>query len=1263
MSEKLKSRSPHHSHRSPNLLNVHRGHGPGTSHPHMGERLEQFFGRATSYTDEAVGHLYEPPLEDRIQAARSKNQEEFKHVVEEAHDEYEHFQGANKWASASSEQLAKDLKSSCIKGLTSERVIEARHEWGDNALEKEGTVSAWWLFLMQYKSPVMILLVVAAIVSLSIGKVVVGVAVLVITLWNASLATYMEKSASDALAKLASMAAPKCKVIRNGAEELIEATELVPGDLVLLSIGDRVPADIRLIDVNELLSNEALLTGESEDIRKQVKVNGEEAKEAFAKNMCFASTSVTNGSGRGLVVATGMHTQVGIIAQHLKAASQSEQLTPLQKSLNKFGLIQGAIAIAFLALIIVVAITTGYRDPSHPEDGRFFSILMVAVGFAVSAIPEGLPMVVTICLSLGCGAMVKRQAQVRKLPAVETLGSCTVVCSDKTGTLTEGKMTAVTLHAVSESEDPATPDAPPTEEFSFFPTKGFHPNGGIFAASELRKDGAKEAIMAKWDAGKWYDFENGGLVRDHGNPVNGKGKVRTIMMAASLNCYGTQLKMVEDGRWVTEGNMSEGALVVAAAKARIGIGEEDGQFASVTHHQAKYLRINALEVPFNSSRKMMVTIHQLHTPGVFEGMSLPDSSMTHVAIIKGGPDRVMPHVGSCPQDGTDKEGNPTYRLASQHTLKDQQRTDIERVNNDMAKNALRVLALAVRPLSTEDVSLLSTLDTADVRLDAILGRGTPLPSSKQSPHPSQPLALMGLFGSVDPPRTGVRDAIEECNGAGVRVIMITGDQKITASAIAREIGILKHEQGTEGAIMCEELRDKETGEHVEEGALDEITSRVNVFSRAQPEDKMAIVRSLQRQGGVVAMTGDGVNDAPALKAADIGTAMGIAGTDVAKGASDMVLLDDNFVTIVAACEEGRKIYANIQKFVTFLLGCCIGQIVYLTISILIRLPLPLEALQILFINVISNGPPAVALAVEPADEDIMKQPPRKKTASIITRPFAFFAILPHAVIQTCAVLLSLAFAMYLNTGYVTSDSVQTEPCRTYKVDGDDFAWPYFCECREFTWDKGWQIDIDYYDPNDSTLKHLDRAYIGTLEPGTLRPEDVPQVAEAYTKYENSNSEPLYNDDDKPRQPGQWAKPQNLATKEFYDDAVYTCVVRGTQRARTISFLTAVFCEIPRGYTVRSWLPIFAVFNRNKWLHIACGTSAALAILITLIPGVNYVFSTVTLSWWMYFYALGWAVLTVAGAELGPKPLYRWLQRRKKARDVAALEDKKAGTAV
>jgi magnesium-transporting ATPase (P-type) len=1208
-------------------------------------------------------------------------------------------EGKNRYAAVAIETLEAasgeyGLGTNRMNGLSQGQVAELQVKHGPNKIQAEDREPIWKMFLEELKSSVVIMLIISAIVCLILHIYAEGVAILFIVIGNASLGTYMSNSAAGALEALAKMAAPTCNVMRDGKEDNIAAELLVPGDVVIIKNGDQVPADVRMFELNELEADEAPLTGESEPVLKVLAP--EDLDAPFAHNLCFASTLIVNGVGRGIVVKTGMNTEVGKIAAGVR---EKKSATPLQMALERLGGFIGAMATAVLIGVVIFAWLVDYNDPAHPNYPKWTKLMLMAVTFAVSSIPEGLPMVVTICLSKGCQDMVARKAQVRKLPAVETLGSCSVICSDKTGTLTEGKMTLVNLCPFLRSA-PGGSDADEASNatmFSFWPTKGFNPNGGLFETSSLTKD-ASDSIVQKFQSGDITtyraDQSYDDVLPDYGDPkssVSADPKaqfVRNTMLAAFLNSYETKYHYDPDKQlFQTKGNMSEAALVVAASKCRYA--QDD------TALRKDYDRVVEIEVPFNSSRKMMATVHKLKTPGVFDNIAVPQADgsgpSTYVAIVKGAPDKLFPWMSYLVSQTGNSEG-PSLQIDTSKTLTEAEMSEINARNLEFAEGALRCLACCIVPFTDAQMQTIRGLKDAGERLDYFIGASSAEKKGK--------LSMLGLMGIIDPPRAGVQEAVETCRDAGVRVIMITGDQKITACAIARNLNILKINDTIEdNAIVCTELH-YDNGDMLEDHKMDQITNRVNVFSRAQPEDKMAIVKSLQRKGFVVAMTGDGVNDAPALKAADIGIGMGLTGTDVAKGAADMVLTDDNFCSIVSAVEEGRKIYSNIQKFVCFLLGTNIGEILYLSVAVLANLPLPVFGLQVLFLNLFTDGGPAVALSWEPIDPELMAKPPRSKKENIMTRDCMVWLNFPHVFSQALMVIGVTVVAMWMHTGFIQQTDI--ESLCEYMTDASWADWdpkgcleasscPYYCMCTEWTgsqWEtvengkKPFAINTNI----DATTGEgdwvtLDRSAItrtdhfiskkggDQLESLTREEQAAGWTADEW-KYRQAY-ETTFRTEDIPPWPlstmvtGQslhvskgvqivpghiaaGALPENETLREqflaFKKDAKKlgksNCMMNGLTKGRSVSFITAVMCEMLRAYTVRSLAPVTEVWNRNWIMHAACASSFLLTVSLTFIPGVKELFKLDTPLTFYYGIAFIFALGSMTIDEIS-----KWMFRR------------------
>ncbi len=739
-------------------------------------------------------------------------------------------------------------------GLTIEEAKIRLSEIGPNEIQAIKRTSAWKILLEQFKNILILILLIATTISLVLGHGVESIAIAVIVLFAVILGFIQEYRAERAIEALREMAAPTASVFRDGVEISVPSRELVPGDVILLHTGDRIPADARLLEAVNLQIEEAALTGESVPVEKHNQpLLGEDLPVGDRKNMVYAGTAATYGRGKALVVATGMQTEFGKIAKLLQSIESGK--TPLQINLDKVGTMLARSAIVVVSLIVSLGLIRGQP---------FIEMLIFGIALAVAVVPEALPAVVTISLAIGVQKMVKRNALIRKLPAVETLGSTSVICSDKTGTLTKDEMTVLQLYA--------------GEQLFNVTGSGYEPVG-VFSLNE-------------------------GVVIDPTQPL-------IKMLTAAVLSSDTLLLSSHDGKsqtWDIKGDPTEGALVVAALKAGLDKSNLDLAFPRVH------------EIPFSSETKRMTTLHQ--TP---EGVA---------AYAKGAPEMVLK---SCDWLLTSNGVEP---------LDEEKRVNILSVAHSMAEKALRVLAMASKPNAT--------LENAQ-----------------------EGMTFLGLVGMIDPPRPEAKNAISMCEQAGIRTVMITGDHPVTAQAVARELGLLN--KG--GRVV--------TGAELEDMTDDQLYQDVNdisVYARVSPAHKLRVVSAWQSHGNIVAMTGDGVNDAPALKRADIGIAMGITGTDVTKEAAAMTLTDDNFSSIVAAVEEGRGVFGNIKKYLMFLLSSNIGEIGLMAGSALLGLPLPLTAVQILFVNLATDGLPALALSVDPPDNDLMKRKPRNPRTGIFTRP-------------------------------------------------------------------------------------------------------------------------------------------------------------------------------------------------------------------------------------------------------------------------------------
>ena len=806
---------------------------------------------------------------------------------------------------------ARQLDTSLEHGLAPTEVQQRLAEHGENSLPARKRTPWWQLLFAQFKDFVVLLLVAASLISFLLGDTLEGIAILVIVLLNAVISLIQEKRADAAMEALQKLAAPDAHVLRGGARQTVPARGLVPGDIVFLEAGNYVPADMQLVESANLKINEAALTGESEAATKDAEpVVALDAPIGDRVNMAFSSTLVTQGRARGIITATALKTEIGQIARMMSEIK--EELTPLQRRLNQIGKTLSLIALGLCALVFVVQLArrtdlglvsrSGLTTYLQTESAIISEVFILAVSLAVAAVPEGLSAVVTINLAMGMRELVKRHALVRRLNAVETLGSTTVICTDKTGTLTQNVMTVVRVFA-----------------------------GGVrYRVTGERYD--PDGSFIEDASGQTVAFGPQGLVADHPLMVLLRGGM--LSSDAILEKHDGQYRMV--------GDATEGALVVAAAKAGLWRADTEKHLPRVD------------EVVFDADRKMMTTLHQ---PSQSAKPDAPESKIQ--VFTKGAPGNVLAHCNALLT-----EDNQT------HPLTQQDRDSLQAVTETMGGEALRVLAVAMR------------------NIDAI---------PQTVSEVENDLVFVGLLGMIDPPRPEVAAAIQLAREAGIRTVMITGDYPVTAGAIAKQIGLMDaaskeaHEprivSGPELAAMSDD-------------ALTLSAKDVNVFARVSPEHKVRIVSAMKRNNQVVAMTGDGINDAPALKQADIGIAMGITGSDVSKETADMVLTDDNFASIVHAVEQGRVIYANIRKFVFFLLGCNIAEILILLVATLLGLKSPLTAIQLLWLNLLTDGAPALALGLEKGEPNLMRQPPHP-----VNEPIINGRMVRQLVVQTLALVM------------------------------------------------------------------------------------------------------------------------------------------------------------------------------------------------------------------------------------------------------------------
>lgn len=795
----------------------------------------------------------------------------------------------SEWHSKNLEEVLNELQVTS-EGLGHEEAVSRLDRFGSNELEEKKKTTPLQIFFRQFKDIFVIMLLIATAISFLIGETVDAATIAVIVVLNSVVGFVQEYRSEKAMEAMKKLTAPKARVLRDGQEVMIPAHEIVLGDIVLLEAGDRVPADARLLEVVDLKTDEAILTGESTPINKNLSPVDAKAPVSDRKNSIFMATHISYGRGKAVVTATGMSTEFGKIAEMVQTMKEEE--SPLKQKLERFAKKLGILIIVAVAVIFALELYEIFFLGITQATDAFGSIItafQTSVALAVSAVPEGLPAVVTVSLALGARELAKRNAIIRKLSSTETLGATTIICSDKTGTLTKGEMTVRKILANGKLIDVIG--------------TGYEPKG---------------------------DFLQNGtpiLLSEHNELA--------LLLRAAVLCTNAHY----DGKNVI-GDTTEGALAVVAAKA--GLTKKDVENMNPRVH----------EVPFTSERKLMTTVHKT-----------ADGSL--VAYSKGAPEIILSRSTHILRDGEKRK------------LSEEEKKTILEVNESMANEALRMLGIAYRdlPMSTQEKSIEGEIENN--------------------------LVFLGLTGMIDPPRAEAKDANSRCRVAGIKTVMITGDHKLTAVAIAKELGMLQSDTALTGTDL-DSLTEEEFGK---------IVDGISVYARVSPEHKLRIVKALQKKGHIVAMTGDGVNDAPALKQADIGVAMGITGTDVTRESADMVLADDNFATIVNAVEGGRSIYDNIRKFTFFLLRCNFDELAVIGVFALLGLQLPLTPGMILWLNLVTDGGPALALTMDPPDPDVMKRPPRKPGEGVLHGRLA-------SIIVTFTLQLSLTGGIFYWQYYI-----------------------------------------------------------------------------------------------------------------------------------------------------------------------------------------------------------------------------------------------------
>ncbi|WFE15734.1 calcium-translocating P-type ATPase, SERCA-type [Bacillus atrophaeus] len=780
--------------------------------------------------------------------------------------------------------LVEATNTSMKQGLTEKEVKKRLETHGPNELQEGKKTSALVLFFSQFKDFMVLVLLAATLISGFLGEYVDAIAIIAIVFVNGILGFFQERRAEQSLQALKELSTPHVMALREGSWAKIPSKELVPGDIVKFASGDRIGADVRIVEAKSLEIEESALTGESLPVVKHVdKLKKPDVSLGDITNMAFMGTIVTRGSGVGIVVGTGMKTAMGKIADMLESAGTFS--TPLQRRLEQLGKILIVVALLLTVLVVAVGVIQGHD---------LYSMFLAGVSLAVAAIPEGLPAIVTVALSLGVQRMIKQKSIVRKLPAVETLGCASIICSDKTGTMTQNKMTVTHVWSGGKTWN--------VSGVGYEPKGAFTLNGKETSA-------------------------------DHHKPLQ-----QMLLYGALCN---TSIIEKKDGEYILDGDPTEGALLTAARKAGF----------SNDFVQSHYRVIE--EFPFDSDRKMMTVI-------------VEDRDKKQYVITKGAPDVLMQRSANIFYDG------------SAELFTKGRKSEADAVLKDLASQALRTIAVAFKPLKAGEKP---TVEQAE-----------------------KDLTLLGLSGIIDPPRPEVRQAIKECREAGIKTVMITGDHVETAKAIAKDLRLLPKRGKIMDGQMLNELSSEELA-----GVVDD----VYVFARVSPEHKLKIVKAYQENGHIVAMTGDGVNDAPAIKQADIGVAMGITGTDVAKEASSLVLVDDNFATIKSAIKEGRNIYENIRKFVRYLLASNVGEILVMLFAMLLALPLPLVPIQILWVNLVTDGLPAMALGMDQPEGDVMKRKPRQPKEGVFARKLGW-KVISRGFLIGIATLLAFIIVYHRN---------------------------------------------------------------------------------------------------------------------------------------------------------------------------------------------------------------------------------------------------------